>query len=507
MAKLFFCSAVFCLVLCPDAFAISQGGTEQLIISTITFTGTAGVEPSELELILPVKNGDAYKPEFVDLCLDVIISYYHSRGYMNADGRVETAVHGSSVTINVVMEEGERFRFGNTEFEGLEKIRSKIVSRGLDYVKNEPYNYSRIMSSISRLHSLGWFEEISVRTSTAPGKVIDVFFSVKEKPMKWVKGGIGYGSEEQERFSLTLTHSNFFSRGYKMETTGIWSRIWVEYKAEFLNRHFWATKTEFSNTASWRREFREGYEMEAVKGALGFGRKLTRDIQGNLKYRLERNLIYHVAPEISKETPGHSRTRAVSIVLNMDTTDHPFYPAKGQRYEFLIERSGGIWGGDINLYKTHLAFTSYFRIFRELSMAVDIKGGFVRETGATRDVPIFEKFFTGGANSIRGYAERSVGPMDAEGNPLGGKVISGSNVELRYPIYKKLRGAVFADGGQTAEKTSGIGMSKWKYGAGIGLRYRTPVGPIRVDLGWKLNPDKELDEDPWRLHITLGEIF
>lgn len=499
---------IFLSIFAPTCSWITAGQNhEQQKISTITFAGTLGIEESELQDILPVKVGDEYKPEFVELCLDIIISYYHSRGYMNAQGRIETDVRGSSVAINVLMEEGERFRFGSTGFEGLEKIRHKIVSREMDYTKGEPYNYSKIMSSLSQFNSLGWFEEIRVRTSTSPGKVVDVVFSVKEKPMKWVKGGIGYGSEEQERFSLTLTHNNFFSRGYKMETTGLWSRIWVEYKTEFLNRHFWATKTEFTNSISWRREFREGYEMEAIKGALGFGRKLTRDIQGNLKYRLQRNLIYHVSPEISKETPGQSQTRAVSLVLNMDTTDHPFYPVQGHRNEFLIERSGGIWGGDINFYKTHLSLTTYFKIFNWLSIAAAIKGGFVRETSPSQDVPIFEKFFAGGANSIRGYAERSVGPTDAEGNPLGGKVISVSNLELRYPIYKKLRGAVFTDGGQTSEKTSGIGLSKWKYGAGFGLRYRTPVGHLRADFGWKLNPDKELTADPWCLHITLGEIF
>ncbi|MBI4656589.1 MAG: BamA/TamA family outer membrane protein [Elusimicrobia bacterium] len=508
MKKTFFPGIAICFLWPLSGFAQTLPESPgQVIISTIAFTGTAGIEKSEFERILPVKNGDLYKPELADVCLDIIISYYHSRGYMNAQGRVETTVSGSSAAINVAMEEGERFRFGSTEFAGLEKLRSKIVSRELDYAKDEPYNYSKIMSSLSRLHSLGWFEELSVKTSTTPLRQVDVLLVAKEKTLKWVKGGVGYGSEEQERLSMVLTHNNFFSRGYKMETTGLWSRIWLEYKAEFLNRHFWATKTEFSNSGSWRREFREGYEMEAVKGALGLGRKLTSEIQGNLKYRLQRNLIYNVSPEISKETPGRSRTRAVSMVLNMDTTDHPFYPAKGQRLEFLIERSGGLWGGDINFYKTHLSLTAYFRIFSWLSMAGAAKGGFVRETAPSRDVPIFEKFFAGGANSIRGYAERSVGPADSKGSPMGGKVISVSNTELRYPIYKKLRGAVFADGGQTAERTSGISLSKWKYGGGIGLRYATPVGPLRVDLGWKLNPDEQEEADPWRLHITLGEIF
>ena len=100
-----------------------------------------------------------------------------------------------------------------------------------------------------------------------------------------------------------------------------------------------------------------------------------------------------------------------------------------------------------------------------------------------------------------------MGPTDASGNPLGGKLLLGASAEFRLPIYKKLRGALFLDGGQVADSLQGAAPRNWKYGAGAGLRYITPVGPIRVDFGYKLNPDKPALAELWRVHLSIGEAF
>ncbi|KAF0124798.1 MAG: outer membrane protein [Elusimicrobia bacterium] len=476
-------------------------------VASVTVSGAASLKPGELEAVLPLRRGSPYGPAERDLLRDVVLSFYQARGYLEAAAVISESGDKDEVTLLVSVTEGRRYVFGATSFKGLEKLTHRTLARELEYSEGEPYEYSRVMASLGRLQGLGWFEKLGVLVSSSPAGAMDVAFDLREHPMLWLKGGVGYGSEERERLSLGLAQNNFLGRGYKAELTGSLSSIWLEYRADFVNRHFLASRTELSNTSSWRRERRDGYSMETAKTAVGLGRSLAEFLRGSVTYRLQRNLIYRVAPGVSAYAPGLSRTRSLSLALNRDTSDEPFYPSRGTRSEFLLERSGGLWGGDIDFYKTHLGATAYLSAWRGTVIVLSARGGFVRETGDTAEVPIFERFFSGGANSIRGYAERAVGPEDAEGNPIGGRVTAGANAEFRFPVYKKLRGALFADGGQSALSTSGVDPSRWKMGAGFGLRYRTPVGPLRADFGYKLNPGADPSDGRWRIHLTLGESF
>lgn len=477
------------------------------VIAGVSVSGSSSGLSDRLLEAFPLRKGAAYSPEDLPLAREVVLSFYNARGYLEADADVSASVSGDEVSVSVAVSEGPRYVFGSTRFSGLRKLKVRAAERELDYAAGDFYEYSKVMSSLGRLQSLGWFEKLGVSVSSSAAGAVDVHFDLAEHPMLWLKGGVGYGSEERERVSLGLMHNNFLGRGYKAEVTGSLSTIWLEYRADVVNRHFLATRTELGSRSSWRRERREGYNMETAKTSLGLGRSLTESLRGSVTYRLQRNLIYRVAPGVSAYAPGLSRTRSVSLALNRDTSDEPFYPSRGSRSEFLLERSGGLWGGDVDFYKAHLGATAYMAAWRRTVFVVSGRGGFVRETGDTREVPIFERFFAGGANSIRGYAERAVGPSDSAGNPIGGRVTAGANSEFRFPVYGRLRGALFADGGQAALRTSGVSPREWKFGAGFGLRYRTPVGPLRADFGYKLNPDGEPSDGRWRLHLTLGESF
>ncbi len=476
-------------------------------MASVSVSGADSLEPGELEAVLPLRPGSPYGPEERELLRDVVLSFYQARGYLEAVAEISESVSGEDVSLLVSVAEGRRYIFGTTSFTGLEKLTARAVSREMEYSSGEPYEYSRVMASLGRLQGLGWFERLGVKVSSSPAGAMDVVFDLRENPMLWLKGGVGYGSEERERLSLGLAHNNFLGRGYKAELTGSISSIWLEYRADFVNRHFFASRTEFSNTSSWKRERRDGYTMETAKTAVGLGRSLARFLRGSVTYRLQRNLIYRVAPGVLAYAPGLSRTRSVSLALNRDDSDDPFYPSRGTRSELLLERSGGLWGGDIDFYKAHLGATAYLSAWRGTVLVLSGRGGFVRETGDTAEVPIFERYFSGGANSIRGYDERAVGPEDAAGNPIGGRVTAGANAEFRFPVYRKLRGALFVDGGQSALHTSGVEPARWKTGAGFGLRYRTPVGPLRADFGYKLNPGADPADGRWRVHLTLGESF
>jgi len=507
---------VFCCALlasgppCRAADAARPGGPAPQV-SSVSFSGNSGFSQTELLDAVELRPGAAWTAEKEAFDKELLTSFYHNRGYSDARVSVSSLPDGTSVYVKVEITEGPIYSFGDTAVTGLRALSQRVVKKELDYKKGDPYSYERLIRSQSRLYAANWFERLrtSVSSSTA-SRLIDVKIAAREKPMLWVKTGVGYGSEEKERFTLGLTHNNFLGRGYQAQVSGTLSRIWLEYHGELLNRHFLFSGTELRDGLTWRRERREGYEMESVKNLLSLGRQLNKSLSASVQYRVQRTLIFEVDPLLTTEAPSLSRTRAVSVALNRDTTDDFFYPGGGSRSEAALERSGGFWGGDISFYKGTLRHTLYRRLFWKVTGLFSAAGGFIRETGRTPDVPIFERFFLGGGNSVRGYAERGVGPTDANGNPLGGKTSLQAHSELRFPLYKGFKGALFIDGGQVADSLSGSAPANWKYGAGGGLRYLTPVGPIRLDFGYKLNPEKPASlakVDTWRIHFTIGEAF
>jgi len=515
LKRTFLCCALLAAGPPGLAAAGARGGEEvsvsSITVSSVAFSGNAVITSTELIAVAELRPGTAWTEEKDVFDKELLTSYYHNRGYMDAEVVFASLLEGTSAFIRVAIKEGPVYSFGDTGFTGLRALRENTVKKELDYKKGDPYSYEKLIRSQSLLYAPGWFEELRTSISSSPAsRVLTVRIAAREKPMLWMKTGIGYGSEEKERFSLGFTHNNFLGRGYQAQVTGTVSRIWLEYHAEFLDRHFLLSRTELRNGATWRREHRRGYDMESVKNVLSLGRKLSRNVSGSVQYRLQRTLIFKVDPLLAAEAPSLSRTRAVSAALNRDTTIDFFYPTAGSRSQASIERSGGFWGGDISFYKWALRHTVYHELLWGITGLLAGAGGFMHETGRTKDIPIFERFFLGGGDSVRGYSERGVGPTDANGNPLGGKAFLQANAELRFTVYKSLGGAVFIDGGQVADSLRGSAPANWKYGAGWGLRYRTPVGPVRLDFGYKLNPDKPValaKVETWRIHFTIGEAF
>lgn len=508
--KTFFC----CALLLPGPLALrtyAAPPAPAVIVSSVVFNGNLVVSSTELVAAIELRPGSVWSAEKEKLDKEILTSMYHNRGYSDAEAAVASLLEGTSAFIMIGIKEGPVYSFGSTTIMGLRALKESAVKKELEYKKGDPYSYEKLLKAQSRLYSANWFEELRTSISSSPvSREINVRITVREKPMLWVKSGIGYGFEEKERLSLGLTHNNFLGKGYQAQLNGTLSRIWLEYHADFVDRNFLLSRNELRNGITWRREKRKGYELETLQNLLSLGRKLTRYISVSVQYKLQRSLIFEVDPLLSAEAPSASQTRSVAVVANRDTTNDFFYPTRGIRSEAGLERSGGIWGGDLDYYKVTTRHTVYRRLFWGITGLVSAAGGFIGETGTTPDIPIYDRFFMGGGSTVRGYAERGVGPKDANGNPLGGKVSLQGNAELRFPVYKSLKGAVFLDGGQVAATLRGAAPANWKYGAGGGLRYLTPVGPIRLDLGYKLNPGKPAaiaPVDTWRIHFSLGEAF
>ncbi|MFH1847731.1 MAG: BamA/TamA family outer membrane protein, partial [Candidatus Omnitrophota bacterium] len=206
---------------------------------------------------------------------------------------------------------------------------------------------------------------------------------------------------------------------------------------------------------------------------------------------------------------GDNTISSLMFKLTQDTRNNVFNPTSGYLLWGSVEGTGGAFGGDKDFAKLMNALSVYSTYY-DKKLVLELKGlsGFADAFGDSRNVPVYERFYTGGANSIRGYRERRIGPKDPGSNiPVGGEALLVGNAELTFPIYEKvLKGAIFYDIGNAWTRWNDIGTGGFKSGTGLGIRVKTPIGPVKLDWGYPLS-EVTGENKKGRLHFSISQGF
>jgi outer membrane protein insertion porin family len=249
------------------------------------------------------------------------------------------------------------------------------------------------------------------------------------------------------------------------------------------------------------------YSYSILGGDVRFGKELTERIRADMMYKLEKINVYNITPDASyfiQAQAGKKITSALSLSLSMDDRDDYFAPTSGARHSLFIQDAGGIFGGD-NYFVKVMGETSWF-FPMPLSTVLNLRGklGFIEPYGGTT-APIYEKFFVGGIYTVRGFEYGRAGPKDVNDEPLGALKMAVFNSELIFPLAREigLRGALFWDIGKGFDKVSDL--TPLRTGAGIGIRWFSPFGPIHIDLGFNLN--RQAGEKRQVIDFTAGTTF
>jgi outer membrane protein insertion porin family len=177
----------------------------------------------------------------------------------------------------------------------------------------------------------------------------------------------------------------------------------------------------------------------------------------------------------------------------------------------ILEEAGLLFQSKFQYYKASAEYRYYYQFAQEWVLALRILGGFMNTLGGSRATPVEERFYAGGSYSVRGWERQELGPRRTDPGtgrriPIGGnsKLVGGA--EVRYPIYRRLTGALLQDFGNVWEKWNGFDLLSLKYSLGLGLRYKTPIGPVRLDVARKINKQFS-EEDDYKIHISIGHAF
>ena len=326
--------------------------------------------------------------------------------------------------------------------------------------------------------------------------------------------GIGKAAQKKPGFSLQaaeqvqLCHDNFLNK--KIEVTGSAKYDDAEkkiriglLKKDFLSTHFF-TGVDLSG----KLEKDERYHLKDIGTDIYGGRMLTEKIKLTLKFEAQDVTMYRIAsdaPQILKDSAGNSHVNNLGLILERISINDKYYPTKGTQNKIEWDYSVKGIGSDYNFNRITWQSCKYYTPGSFFTFAFRTKLGWEEDFGNTNDVPYFERFFVGGSGTVRGYKGKHVGPKDSQDLPLGGDFSWVNNFEMRFPLYKQLKGDYFFDAGGLWSKFDEFNLNDIKCGTGLGLRYITPWGVARIDYGIRISHDKS--EPSSRLHLSFGVPF
>ncbi len=493
-------------------------------INTINVTGYTVFSDNEVQELITLTTGDPFSPSKIRGDMYAIADKYAQKGYIQpisantADKfSIEPAVQMNTgarqADITYVIREGIPHTVNRISITGNKNTRDKVIRREMTLNEGDVFSSTALRKSQQRIFNLGLFEDLSVdmQEGSEPHSV-DLVLNVKERySIGSLNFGGGWDTVDAWTIQGGFSAQNLFGLAHALDfsaTLGSTSTLFsIDYS---MPRLFDSPYTVGVDVYKQARQY-STYDRESRGGGIRFGRKVAQDVMLFLKYRYEFINILDVHEDASirfRESEGKSATSSVSLILRRSTINNIQLPTQGMRTEIKSEVAGGVLGADNNFYKLTLNNNIYFPLYKEIALRLKGEYGFIKEYGDSDDVPIFERFYGGGATTIRGYKERSIGPKDEDEEAIGGSSRVVFSSEIIFPIQKEMRFLTFFDVGDVYGADENFDIASLRKSVGVGLRLNTPFGLMRFDVGYKLDDAEIQDDDKnYEFHFGLGNIF
>ena len=489
-----------------DGYKVVFEIVENLPIKEINIKGNTVVSEEEIREVMVLQEGQIFCQKVLKNDLDRVSQLYKDRGYLLINIKDINFDEEGKLWINI--SEG---RLEKIVIEGNDKTKEKVITREINIEPGDLFNFEKVKKSLQKIYNLGYFEDVSMKLD--PGTEEDsvvLVIKVIEKNTGKFGIGAGYNSEEGLMGFSSYEETNLFGGGQKLEAkVEIGGR--TTYKLSFLEPWLAGTPTSFGFEAYdtiYTKKDKEGevilaeYDEERLGGKLIFGRKISDSVRLGLELRSER-VTYELISGILPEDTKQGLTNSLVPALSYDTRDNVFEPTSGWYHSFSLEKAGGFLGGDYDFTKYNLNLRVYIstqfigdlvgissvkKITDNLSkgvLAFRAMGGI-----ANTDLPSFAEYQVGGMNTVRGY---DLGEFS------GDKTLV-FNVEYRFSLTENFQAVLFADWGQAWDIGQSINLGDLKFGRGVGVRFDTPIGPIRLDYG--IN-----EEGVGKTYFSIGHMF
>lgn len=485
---------------------IAEG--EQYRISSIEITGNTVFTEDRLRKRITLLVDKPFSKEKLRKDIFSISELYSETGYALITVNPDVVPDERTKTVKLILNisEGDRYKIGRIEITGNTKTRDKVIRREVRLDEGDIYNSALIRRSYERINNLNFFESIELNPKPRPEeKLVDLAINVKERPTGFFSIGGGYSSVEQFIAMIELTQGNLFGRGQFVKIRAELGGRTTLYDISFRDPWFMDKPVSFStNIYKLTREYID-YDKEATGFSVSFGKRFSEYWWADILYNFEHAEISNVSEDASrviKDQEGKRTTSSITPSLVRDSRDNYLDPRRGSRNSLYTTVAG--LGGTNKFFKGGVDSAWYFPIS---SSSVMVRGRFGYATGiAGEELPLYERFYVGGIYTVRGLGYGEAGPKD-EGtdDPIGGTEELIFNLEYIFPLISeaRLKGVLFFDAGNSYESFKNF--PDLRYTTGAGIRWISPVGPIRLEWGYNL--DRKPGEKTSRFEFAFGTFF
>ncbi len=417
--------------------------------------------------------------------------------------------HTANVTYHI--SKGPKVRFERITITGNQHTRDKVIRRELKVMEGDYFSGQGLKRSSENLRRLGFFEDVQLHTKKGTrDDLMDLNVEVKEKGTRTFSVGAGYSSAYSAFVTFTIADENFMGYGQRLSASARIGGKNTEFDIRFLEPWLFGTRLSLgTDIYKFRQEYAD-YTRSSYGGRVSLGAPLYLDFtRGTLMYAYDHANISDVsstASETLRDMTGNNVTSSLMLLLKRDSRDRTFNTTRGSINEASMQYAGGFLSGDEQFTKYRLRTAWFFPLFWNTVFMTQGRGGFINNRGK---LSTYQKFFLGGINTVRGYDYQTISPVDpVTGDYIGGEKMLCFNVEYHFPLLQEqgVTGLVFFDAGNAWTSAENYNLSGLRKSVGAGVRWYSPLGPLRLEYGWKLDKIKE-DDGAGKWEFSIGGIM
>ncbi|HMJ06720.1 MAG TPA: BamA/TamA family outer membrane protein [Chthoniobacterales bacterium] len=456
-------------------------------------------------------------------------AYYKARGYYDVKVDVAgdpAAATGGRVPVRVTISPGPVYYFDGSTVTGLKRLRPSYVTKRFSKLSGKKYDPKVVDEKFREMMKTGLFSVLQIKPVPVNGNMLHMEVAAEEAKSKEFGLSLGYGTYAGVIVGASFRDRDLFGYGRPLTTSAEYSSRGYKGEVVFEDPYLFDTDLHLTTRLGALTYDFDGYSKFEFGARLELAREITKQYKVGAIFGARHVEVTsaNIAPAFLGRTSYQVNTVGYTQTLDLRTS--PLVSPRGLVIDNTLDYASETLGSQIEFVRStarvsyYLPFakekkviqvnptaeeegSSWDRWFRRSLLAVGARAGVIQGVGGS-EIPIDERFFNGGSNSVRSFAERELGPSD-RGNPIGGEFFSVFNIEYTFPIFGELQLAVFGDAGNLLASADDAGLSDMRYAVGLGLRYQLPIGPLRIDYG--VNPNPRGDEAFGAFHFSFGFAF